>query len=426
MYRVEKSAIAQIITMNLDIILYFALGFLAAALLALMLAPAIWNRAVALTRHRIENSVPLTLNEIQAEKDQLRAEFAMSTRRLEMTIDELNNKASAQMIEINRKRADVDKLDSDGKKRRIELEKLEHNLEDLNRQLEDRESALDMMKERNEELELRHSNLVSEIQVLQSQSQQDSASIEARDKELAANKSALTALRSEIDGEKADTENTRLAVEIEKLQNLLQAERAKFAEVSADAKEAKRSLNEAKKEISRKSKDIGESRKGLSDNNDEISNLNSRLLNEQARNVELEAKLAKSALQMESLLDDASNENVKRIVEGLRGELQEKADIVQSLKREREKLATELEAAKAAANADWSTERQEKAILRERINDLAAQVAAITANKEGPDSPINKMLEEAEANPGKKKSGKQGSIASLADRIRAIQQEANS
>ena len=411
--------------MNLDIILYFTLGFLAAALLALMVAPAIWNRAVALTRHRIENSVPLTLNEIQAEKDQLRAEFAMSTRRLEMTIDELNNKASAQMIEINRKRDDANKLDVEGKKRRVELEKLEQKLEDMNRQLEDRESALDLMKERNEELELRHSNLASEIQALQSQSHERGELLESRNAELAASKSALSALRSKAD-KKSGGDNSKLVVEIEKLQNLLDSERRKFADLSAEAKDSKRELSEAKKEISRKSKDIGENRRGLSENNDEISNLNSKLLNEQARNVELEAKLAKSALQMESLLEDASNENVKRIVEGLRGELQEKSDIVKSLKRDRDRLATELEAAQAAANADWSEERQDKAMLRERINDLAAQVAAMTAGEEGAASPINKMLEEAETKPGSKKSGKpSSSVASLADRIRAIQQEAN-
>ena len=53
--------------------LFFTLGFLAATLLCLMVAPAIWRRAVVLTRQRIESSVPLTLNEIQADKDQLRA-----------------------------------------------------------------------------------------------------------------------------------------------------------------------------------------------------------------------------------------------------------------------------------------------------------------------------------------------------------------
>jgi hypothetical protein len=47
-----------------------------AGLLALMVAPAIWRRAARLTRSRIEKSVPLTLSEIQADKDQLRAEAA--------------------------------------------------------------------------------------------------------------------------------------------------------------------------------------------------------------------------------------------------------------------------------------------------------------------------------------------------------------
>ena len=84
--------------------LFFILGFLCSALLALMVAPAIWRRAVVQTRQRIESSVPLTLNEIQADKDQLRAEFAMSTRRLEVSLDELKERAAEQMIEINRRR----------------------------------------------------------------------------------------------------------------------------------------------------------------------------------------------------------------------------------------------------------------------------------------------------------------------------------
>ena len=77
--------------------MYFALGLLTAGLLALMIAPAVWRRAARLTRERIERSVPLTLNEIQADKDQLRAEFAMSTRRLEMTVERLKERVRAQL-----------------------------------------------------------------------------------------------------------------------------------------------------------------------------------------------------------------------------------------------------------------------------------------------------------------------------------------
>ncbi len=59
--------------MALEVILYFVLGFFVAGLLALMVSPVIWNRAVELTRQKIESSVPLSINEIQADKDQLRA-----------------------------------------------------------------------------------------------------------------------------------------------------------------------------------------------------------------------------------------------------------------------------------------------------------------------------------------------------------------
>ena len=70
----------------LQTVLIFAFGFLAAALLALMAAPAVWRRAVYLTRKRIEAALPLSLNELNAEKDALRAEHAMAMRRMELRL----------------------------------------------------------------------------------------------------------------------------------------------------------------------------------------------------------------------------------------------------------------------------------------------------------------------------------------------------
>ena len=80
--------------------MYFALGLLTAGLFAVLVTPAIWRRAMRLTRQRIERSVPMTLAEIEADKDQLRAEFAMSTRRLEMGTERLREKTTEQVIEI--------------------------------------------------------------------------------------------------------------------------------------------------------------------------------------------------------------------------------------------------------------------------------------------------------------------------------------
>ncbi len=50
---------------------------------------------------------------------------------------------------------------------------------------------------------------------------------------------------------------------------------------------------------------------------------------------------------------------------------------------------------KRDAESTWAAERVENALLRERINDVAAEVARLTATLEGPGSPIESMLVEA-------------------------------
>ena len=74
--------------------LFFALGFLVAGFLALLVAPSIWRRAVYLTRKRIESAVPLTANELQADKDKQRAEHAMALRRVEINVEKLRAKST--------------------------------------------------------------------------------------------------------------------------------------------------------------------------------------------------------------------------------------------------------------------------------------------------------------------------------------------
>jgi hypothetical protein len=78
-------------------IMYFGIGFLVAALLGLLFVPLVHNRAVRLTMRRLEAATPLSIAEIRADKDQLRAEFAMSTRRLEMSVAQLKTKSSPSL-----------------------------------------------------------------------------------------------------------------------------------------------------------------------------------------------------------------------------------------------------------------------------------------------------------------------------------------
>ena len=63
-----------------------------------------------------------------------------------------------------------------------------------------------------------------------------------------------------------------------------------------------------------------------------------------------------------------------------------------ALTRENKKLRTDLAAHERSKVEDWGDERRGNALLREQINDLAAEVVSLTATLEGPDSPINKAL----------------------------------
>src|SRR5216684_8110038 len=91
-------------------IMFVGIGFLVAGLLVIGVIPLVHARAVRLTQRRIEALTPLSMAEIQADKDQLRAEFAMSTRRLEMSVDQMKAKTTSQLAELGKKSDAINRL----------------------------------------------------------------------------------------------------------------------------------------------------------------------------------------------------------------------------------------------------------------------------------------------------------------------------
>src|ERR1700733_10774269 len=88
----------------------FALGFLFAGLAALAFAPAFWRRANRLTRRRLETQVPLSVQEILAERDQLPAEFAVEERRVELRAAQTKLAHAADRSELGRRAAQISAL----------------------------------------------------------------------------------------------------------------------------------------------------------------------------------------------------------------------------------------------------------------------------------------------------------------------------
>src|SRR5512136_3490868 len=91
-------------------IMYFGIGFLFAALIGLVVVPLMHGRAVRLTMRRLEAAAPLSMAEIQADKDQLRAEFAMSARRLEMSVEQLKNRTTSQLADLGKKTDAINRM----------------------------------------------------------------------------------------------------------------------------------------------------------------------------------------------------------------------------------------------------------------------------------------------------------------------------
>ena len=102
-------------------LMYAAIGFLLAALLAIMVMPLVHRRAVRLTMARLQSALPQSVAEIQADKDLLRAEFAMGMRRLELALEEARNKCARQMIELGKRNDAINKLKEQREALKVEI-----------------------------------------------------------------------------------------------------------------------------------------------------------------------------------------------------------------------------------------------------------------------------------------------------------------
>src|SRR6185295_19442162 len=116
-------------------IMFVGIGFLVAGLLVIGIIPLVHARAVRLTMKRLEALTPLSMAEIQADKDQLRAEFAMSTRRLEMSVEQLKTKTTSQLTEIGKKSEAIGRLKLELGEKTAQLLALEAKEKQLNEEL---------------------------------------------------------------------------------------------------------------------------------------------------------------------------------------------------------------------------------------------------------------------------------------------------
>jgi chromosome segregation ATPase len=422
-------------------IMYIGIGFLVASLLVIGAIPMVHARAVRLTQRRLEAMTPMSMAEIHADKDQLRAEFAMSTRRLEMSVDQMKAKTTAQLAEIGKKSEAVGRLKLELGEKAAALLGAEAKVNSLAEELEAVQAARVAKAAALHETERKLAERTAEIARLQAHLNDHSMQMDSQRVEAVTLQAQAEVRKGQIEGHEQEIRSLQGRLETqtsnhEAASRQLAEERIKNETHAARVKELENQLMVQATEAEILSRRVQELLARLDEH--ERLGTEHEAAAEQYRN--LVAAGAKTQAELRAEL--AEREDQYRATTGTL--TAEKAVAEEQLKlanEERDQLRREIATLKQQAETAWAAERMETAVMRERINDVAAEVTRLTATLEGPDSPIEAILAgeagPAHAAPGtngaasENGSGEQlfGAIAangdsqkgSLADRIRALQ-----
>ncbi len=411
--------------------MYFGIGFLIATLLGVVLIPLVHGRAVRLTMRRLEAATPLSMAEIQADKDQLRAEFAMSTRRLEMSVEQMKAKTTSQLAELGKKTDAINRLKVELGEKTATIFALEAREKAFKDQLRATEEEYAVKTASLREAERSLNDKQAEFAKLNQEMSERAMTTDSQRVEIISLRTQIEALKSRISDYEREIKTTEDRLEREREQSAiatreLTEERTKVENLSHRVGQLEQQLQTQTAEaatLGRKAEEleirVAEQGRLLSEREFESDRLRGEL--ETARKVEsdLRADIASAGRH-----HDESNTSLKS----------EKALLEKELARaqeERSKLQAEIASMRRETESNWAAERVENALLRERINDVAAEVARLTVVLEGPDSPIEAILagDPAPAHPGA--NGDRGTIklasakGNLADRMRALQSRAS-
>jgi len=420
-------------------IMYLAIGFLVSMLFGLMIVPLVHNRAVRLTTRRLEAATPLSMAEIQADKDQLRAEFAMSARRLEMSVEQLKNRTTSQLADLGKKTDMINRMKIELGEKNATIFSLEAREKAVKEQLRATEEEFAAKTEGLRLAEQALADKQNELTKLNTQLNDRSMVADSRQVELVAVRTQIEELKNRVgDAEKEFT-----------------ATQARLTQERRDSEVATRDLTDARGRVENLSQRVTDLDRQLIVQIKEAEMLGNRVN-------ELEGKLAaQGKLLAERDFENKqlrqANEASEHALKELRDEINltnsgkwpaleklklEKTGLEEQLRvtrDERARLQRDINAIQQQAESNWATERMENALLRERINDIAAEVAKLAMQLEGPHSAIDAILgsEQPVAKPvakaangaatgnGVASAGEPQAGGTLAERIRALQAHAS-
>ncbi len=342
--------------MLVENIMYFALGLLVAGLLGLIVMPAVWQRAVRLTKKRIEAATPITMAEFRANKDQLRAEFALSTRRLEMNVEALRRRLADQLRDINRRKTEVGSMKGE------------------------RDSHLTIVRE----LEEREGELRRRILELEKDGADIAQKLRMRDREYAEKVSQLEAARESMRGNTPKSftfDGKSLSgdynADIDELLQMLEIERKRSTFLETQNRTLIGQLESSDQRSASATAAAAEMRASLAKREDAAETVTSELIEAEARIADAENRVNEILAETTKVVETGEQQRGQLLAEKL------------SLEDELEALRIKVQTVELTVMADWDSDRIEQSHLREKLNDIATDVSRLVYAVEGhglPDS----------------------------------------
>lgn len=341
--------------------LIFGLGFLCAILLVSLIAPAIHRRIVSYTEKRLRATMPMSPQEVRAQKDMARALYAAENARTRQELDSEREKALALKFKNEAAQGDAGRLLAETRELKLQLEQMTLEAGDLRakaRRHEDAVARLTTKLNDAEETAIARtqeiSNLTKRVSAISRELDDLKIALSARDLEVEQGKSKASSWRKERE------DITR-----------------QLEDAAAKARETAQHMNR-------------ESRK--------IARLEDQLAKEMARNADSEMLLERRAQEIARLKERMSgNEGSKDALSTAPLPLiqsETSAETPEPLSREIEDIRNQGTAlTERLLNIKGDTHDE---AIRNEISQIAARMIALTAAQEGESSPIPALISNAQ------------------------------
>jgi chromosome segregation ATPase len=347
----------------------------------------------------------------------------MSTRRLEMSVEQMKARTTSQLAEIGKKSEAIGRLKLELSDKAAALLAVEAKEMILGDELAGTRQELAARSEALDKAERALAEVTAELGKTTGNLSESAATTETQRIELIALRAQVEVLKGQLESYEKETKDLR----------------ERLGEETTGRAATDQQLVDERSRIEIMGGRLIELERQLLDQTTETEILGRRVeelvsrLEEQTRFL-AERDFAADQLRNEATAVQRAESNMRAEAEVLRSEKSLIEDQLKAAQAERDKLQRDLAAMKHETEKAWAAERMENAVLRERINDVAAEVARLTSVLEGPGSPIEAILAGDADRPRGNGNGVHGNgekllIAAagdgakgtLADRIRALQ-----